>query len=310
MCAMSLILVVFAVVATVLIQAASPPEGKWLSIDSSSDGKALLAVSADDVYVSNDGGVNWQKALIGCDSFSKGVVSGNGKYMLVGTYCKQTVGSSDYGQSWTAVNLPSDFAAYDVEMSETGQYQVAVSFVPTFAGQIHTSSDYGTTWSVADGSVSSFGSLAMSSIGDHIYVGPIVGSFVHSTDFGKSFNRASFATYQGGLLSCDATCEHMAYTNYYTLQMSNSNGTDFKKANLPQGPISKVVYSADGKYVYAAMSGEGIFLSSDYGRIWSKTSADSGFFTSITTDASGQFIAGALNNGAIQISKDFGNTWQ
>jgi hypothetical protein len=41
-------------------------------------------VSADEgVHVSNDGGINWQKALIGCDAFSKGVVSGNGKYMLV-----------------------------------------------------------------------------------------------------------------------------------------------------------------------------------------------------------------------------------
>lgn len=307
----SVILLVLAViVAAVTIQAGSPPDAKWTSIDSSSDGKILLAVSSDEgVHVSNDGGLNWTKALIGCDSFTKGVVSGNGKYMLVGTYCKQTVGSSDYGQTWAAVDLPSEFSGFAVEMSETGQHQVAVSFIPTMIGQIHFSKDYGVSWNIATGYVSTLGSLAMSSVGDHIYVGPVSGSFMHSTDYGKSFKRTSFSTYQGGLLTCDANCEYMAYSNMNSLYLSNNNGTSFDKADLPQGSFSDAVFSADGKYMYAAMSGEGIYYSADYGRTWDKTGADNGFFVSIATDSTGRIVAGALNSGSIVVSNDYGKTW-
>jgi photosystem II stability/assembly factor-like uncharacterized protein len=222
---------------------------------------------------------------------------------------KQTVGSTDYGQTWTAVDLPSDFVGSAVEISESGQYQVAVSFVPSMVGQIHFSTDYGYTWNIGEGSVYSLGSLAMSSIGDHIYIGPVAGSFIHSDDFGKSFDRSLFSTYQGGVLTCDAQCEHMAYSNFNCLFLSNNNGTDFKKADLPQGGFTDAVFSADGKYVYAAMAADGIYFSADYGVSWEKTSADSGFFVSITTDSTGRIVAGALNNGTIVISQDYGKTW-
>jgi photosystem II stability/assembly factor-like uncharacterized protein len=285
------------------------PDAKWLSVDSDSEGRVILAVALEAVYYSTDSGVNWKKAKIGCWSFSRGAVSADGKYMIVGTNCMQTVSSTDFGASWTGIALPKDFAAANVAVSSTGEYMVAASILPSTVGQVQVSSDFGNTWLTSDTKVDTLGSLAMSSIGDHIFLGPLSGSFQHSLDYGKSFDHSTFSTVTGGVLGCDSTCGHMAYNNYMSLMVSNNNGTDFSAADIPFGLITDVAFSADGKYIFTSLSGTGIYASSDFGAKWQRTSAPMALWSSITTADSGKIVVATVAGGMIYVSNDYGNTW-
>jgi hypothetical protein len=114
------------------------------------------------IYVSNNYGAftSWQVKGSLYDSWSTVSISGNGQYMIAGSY---NVGgkvykSTNYGVTWTEItNLPWDtyYTGHGVftgsAISNTGQYQwltTGLNSRSNCVSQLFRSTDYGATWSL------------------------------------------------------------------------------------------------------------------------------------------------------------------
>jgi hypothetical protein len=188
--------------------------------------------------------------------------------------------STDYGQTYGAL-IDSPSAVWSVIASDsTGQH--------IFAGQadnaykhLYCSGDYGESWSLSDTAEALFWySLASSADGQHVIAqgNSDVNSIIYvSSDYGQNYTRI------GPIIN----------VNYQW--------------------INAIACDSTGQYVYAAMGGEGIYKSTDYGANWTITSADilnGENYSSISVDSTGQYIL-AYNRALYEtfLSSDYGETW-
>jgi photosystem II stability/assembly factor-like uncharacterized protein len=142
----------------------------WLNCSISYNGNVMSAIAFSDanevdeygilpvgsIYVSNDLGKSWRSDPNIKDYFTSICVSSNGKYILVAANdCNYAPSlprplylSSDYGASWTTINLYD--AWLSVAISYDGKYQTATSYYQGTefpeTGFVYESNDYGQTW--------------------------------------------------------------------------------------------------------------------------------------------------------------------
>jgi hypothetical protein len=194
--------------------------------------------------------------------------------------------SNDSGASWE--NSVSGRVWSATAMSSDGTIQIAA----LDGGKIYLSTDSGLTWN-AKATEKNWSSIAMSSDGKYIVAG---------VKLLQIYLNSKYSFYNGPIFVSND------YGNTWTRKLFDLN----RYAN-------SVAISADGKYVYAGLSGDtisgdGLFRSSDYGATWSKVSGGL-FGVSVTPDGSKVVSLGpsivSYPNGTDQVcnSNDFGQSF-
>jgi hypothetical protein len=131
------------------------PIKEWTNIAVSGSGQYQTATTANEyAYVSNDYGLTWVAKLNDAVRSLLGVsMSGSGQYQTIveqgGTatslfYNGKIHVSTDYGNTWSQKSVLGDW--YNVAISASGQYQIAVGDINEVGTQLYRSIDYGNTW--------------------------------------------------------------------------------------------------------------------------------------------------------------------
>lgn len=141
------------------------PTGKtWTNCCCSSTGQYQYA-TAGTVYKSTDYGATWvDTGKVG--SFIR--CSGDGKYLFDANYAggaTDTYISNDYGNSWTTKTQFPGYSISNIEMSISGD-TVLLSLNDAIKGPIYLSKDYGSTFSLIEGTGLFYG-MAMNSGGTY-----------------------------------------------------------------------------------------------------------------------------------------------
>jgi hypothetical protein len=204
----------------------------------SSDGSIVIAThatSSTTIRVSNDFGVNW---AIGTSVNSTGgiqrgcAMSASGKYVAVlypttdpssttsGIYI-----STDYGSTWTKRGSALDW--YNIAISETGQYMVAVPANDT----IYVSSNYGTTWS-SKGVSGSYTRCSISPSGQYM-VASTNGSIYVSKNFGTTWTDTNVTSrnYDGIAISENGSYITSAVNGDYIYRSLGTLGYTINSSN-------------------------------------------------------------------------------
>ena len=245
-------------------------------------------------------------------------VSSSGQYQSAIAYDNAQPGyyiflSSDYGSTWSAINLVvSQFTPLNcISVSASGQYQTACT---GNVGYILISNDYGNTWAQVTSTVGySWKCVSISSSGQYqtscLYDGS--SNYIYtSSDYGNTWIVNPFDPVSGIItsvsLSASGQYQSVCTASGGIIYISNDYGNTW---NLSSGSPSNqnfvsIAVSASGQYQVVAAQSNGsyngsIFTSSDYGISWSSNNnapndLNDATWSSVAISASGQYIVGVL----------------
>ena len=248
--------------------------GNWGGVGMSGDGQ--YRVSADDLYVSNDGGLTWN--LISgpnADHFVSAAVSRDGRYILA------SQGNGSNGRVWISSNFGSSFSTpsglnghsfKSVAVSANGQYQMAAD--SNFGVTI--SIDYGANFTPSEFTTTTAGPGA------------------------HEWKSVAIAGYGFGMY---------AIRGNERIWMTNDHGGNWSNSLTPSD-CSHVAASSDSGYVIACRIGNnGVYLSADNnGSSWVLTGPDA-VCTSSALSFDGRYQVVTTADGKLYKSSDFGETW-
>ena len=296
----------------------------FISCSMSNDGKyrAVVGLSIEDTYVSNDYGVTWNKINV-TKNWNSVSVAGNGKYMTVVSFDDDgekggfIYRSEDYGLSWTDVtpNIPVPGFYYGVALSESGQYQTAVitanstSSGVVYKSSILTSSDYGLTWNyqplgdnLTGNSISYDGKYQIAEdYGFGLYT---------SSNYGETWNFIKFeADWRSSAISADGKYQ-ISVSQQKNIYRSDDYGITWINTDF-EYPLYGIAISANGEKLTLVSSISKIYNSNNYGSTWTDNNDSTIYkaFIGVSVSSSGQYQSSAILNDKILISSDFGVTW-
>jgi photosystem II stability/assembly factor-like uncharacterized protein len=214
-------------------------------------------------------------------------MSYSGQYMTAGksTASNSVYISSNYGSSWTNLNLPSSGGSVlNISMDNTGQYQWILTNSANKIG-LFKSINYGSSWSKISSSdfpsdISAsyeMQSIAVSGNNNYVWVGCYVGSVFVSTN-GTSFTNISGtrglpAASNPAWVCASNTGQYVTVTyrsvgSYY----SSNYGSSFTKSNLGVYDWQFCAMSQGGKYQITTTdpSNSNLWYSINYGVSWSR----------------------------------------
>ena len=181
----------------------------WRTVACSSNGQTVVLAedsNNNDLYVSLDGGCNWQLQDLSANEWRTSAVSADGTRILVGETTESNLyigvlSNSNWNwNAWTAVDPsnagdPAQGYWQNVAVSATGQYMYAAE---DDYGYLWRSKDFGCNWQVI-ASNSGYRAVACSSNGESVLYGSSIcyGEFVGlalSSNYGSNFTTLSGAT--------------------------------------------------------------------------------------------------------------------
>ena len=245
-------------------------------------GTNIIAETPKGVYLSSDGGNNWNNISNGLPTDAiLSTITGNENYLFVGTFNKGIFVSTNTGSNWTSADsgLPS---------INTSILALAGSGSNIYAGTqygVYISTDNGIEWSAANNGMPAgpIDIISLAIDGEKVCAGSDQGYGVYfSTDKGSSWTGAN-----SGLPTL--TGYPSSYISFNAIAMSSSN-------------------------IFVGTSGSGIYLSTNNGTSW--TAANSGFpevnfnqqlYVYSLAVISGNIVAGTSDG--IYISTNNGSTW-
>ncbi|VVB71103.1 Sortilin, neurotensin receptor 3 [uncultured archaeon] len=258
--------------------------------------------------------LNWYKCAISSDGrygIASCMIAGNA-YI-----------SSDFCRTWGEVKPKgSDSEYYGVGISADGRI---MSIINATTG-CYISRDFGSTWALLI-SASGLLNTYVSSDGKYITASSAVLSpyLYVSNDYGRTFTSYTTPAYSGvACLSSDGKFCLLAIPTSSTtasIYLASSGVPYIFTEIVPTsgaitGLSSLTIYdcscamSSDGKYMYCAFGGGGIWYSSNYGQSFTKSGASSDTYDDITCDASGQFCYACCTlSHNVYFSQDYGITW-
>jgi hypothetical protein len=219
-------------------------------------------VSAGDIFISSDYGINWTQITIGPLNFVSVSISATGQYQTVLVNGGYIYNSSDYGVTWTQ-NTGAGTGGWNiVSISATGQYQTAVDNTPGF---IYTSSNYGLTWTQNTGAGTRvWRSVSLSKTGQYqtAVAAPGGSGYIYiSSDYGVTWTQNTGAGLAGWF---------------------------------------SVSVSATGQYQTAVVISGYIYNSSDYGVTWTQnTGLGASFWSAVSVSATAQYQTAVVSGGYI-----------
>lgn len=243
------------------------------------------------------------------DTWTCMAASSSGNVMVAAASQDNIYTSTDGGQVWTATSVAGDYgerAWQGVACSSDGTMLVGVVYG---GGDIYTSTNTGSTWSVVT-TPGNWTSVASSSDGTR-YVAADYGSGLYGfltngviTSYSASPNDwTSVASSSGGniLLAADDTG---------SLYISSNYGTNWNAVSGTSGlNWQAVAISADGTKMAAAVHGGGIWTSVNSGSSWSQTTAPSTNWIFLASSSDGGKLVAAVSGGSIYTSASWGAAW-
>jgi len=244
------------------------------NVDVSGDGRYMTGAQGGIIAVSSDYGVTWTTVFSdSAKQFLAVGISDDGRYQTVVNVGSSPGGiwvSSNYGAqgSWSN-KLVGYYSWYDVDVSATGQYQIAASPIsPGSGGGIWRSINYGQTWTRVYSD--SIYSVAMSSTGQYQIATRTSNSaeWLMSSDYGASWHTPG--TWMGD---------------------GSSSSQKWVSCGI----------SSDGKYQIVGARNGKLYMNSNYGDTasytWPAIGGVTGWFDSDISD-DGKYIFSTTSGGA------------
>lgn len=249
------------------------PRHIWICVKISASGKHITAISLEKVvYVSNDGGENWNliKASYFTDSYLMIdlLMSANGQYQTI-TTIGYIYNSYDHGITWTANPILPNLVWLFGAMSANGKYQSILLFANVTLLILKTD-NYGKTWLPIYNlpySDTLFYYMSMDSTGQYQSIIGF-GTILNSSDYGNTFVRTdaimdapkiilSFCTSSSGNFQSIVTLKGDIYTclNYESRDIS----TNYEISNKIKENILIERNYFDSKDIYRISSNSGTF---------------------------------------------------
>jgi len=279
------------------------------------------------IWRSSDYGATWSDADITVDGSAQTSLawysvslSATGQYQSANVTDQTSVGiynyiyvSSDYGATWISITSTGTQDWRSISISASGKYQTALGYNTS----IYVSSDYGSNWSA----VTSVGgkiwySTCISASGQYQFA--LTNSTLYlSSDYGFNWSIALSNT-AGGSLTHVAVCASGQYVFVPVNGVTSSYGSeDFGKNwilnTIPTSiGFQSTSISATGQYIVAGTYGDGVYISSDFGRNWSNANNLTLSFNYVgcAISGSGQYLTVVTLTGSIYTSIREPDYWQ
>jgi len=288
----------------------APSSLNWLSITMSSNGQYIAACAANNnnIYVSNDFGVNWAPFAPN-STWGNISMSSTGQYIVASNDNTGIYVSANFGNSWTLTSAPNLIWTC-ISISSTGQY-IAASV--SNADYIYVSANFGNSWTLTSTPALNWTGVAINSTGQHIAAcgstDNFTGNYIYTNaNFGiGSWTQATNVPLDWTGIAINSTGQYIAgvvpsNSNYGIIYISSNFGSTWTIKNVGSqygNYVSQIKMSSNGQYMIAISVGQYLFVSSDFGINWSNTSTLALNWTSITMSSSGQYIADCVNAGGI-----------
>jgi photosystem II stability/assembly factor-like uncharacterized protein len=233
--------------------------------------------------------------------------------------------STDFGNSWTVVELESNIRVYPyspILSTSRGVIFIAACFDNYSECGLLRSTDDGVTWeriSVLSNYYAIY-EITEGSCGD-ILVATAYGDIYRSTDNGDCWYKVVSSHNQLEITALAADDLGNYYAAQDTSLLISQNGITWKEFTMSRGYASHESISIDNRNeIYFGSSSDGVYHSTDYGRTWNLL--NNGLFEkyviSTTSDDSGNVVLGTSkgifrladsSNSWIWFSKGFPNTF-
>lgn len=250
----------------IFVELATSPEGHWLAVDTSSDGRTVFGVystaTVNTVARSTNGGNTWSDSFSDLTrSINDVAVSDDGQVVAVVFGTTSVFFSTNGGNTWdTSIILPGNVSR--VDLSGDGTTVVAVG------GQYaYTSIDGGSNWTSATvTTLSQLSSVSVSEDGSKVLAGSWAGTDGDawiSNDGGSTFTPAGFSSEYGssvqGVYTAMSTDGSTMLWSYYfgPLMMSRDGGNTWTNPDNLYASWLAFATNADGTRGFLSVEGSG-----------------------------------------------------
>lgn len=223
----------------------------------------------------------------------------DGKYQIVADSFNCFL-STDYGNSFKQLDL--SVATPNASISKNGKYCIIAG-----DSDCYLSSDFLKTFNKIT-SITRAGVSAVSSDGKYQTVGTYDGYLYYSNDYGKTFIQNSISNAGLSGLSMSRDGKYQIIGDDRRIYISNNYGKSWAASEAISGIAYSSAISKDGKYQIVSTAGDGLHISSDYGKTWN-TRNEFGGGSDMSSD--GKIIVTSSRIGSsLYISKDYGKTFK
>ena len=271
-----------------------------------SNGTVLAGDDYTGLYRSTDNGNSWSEAVQGIAATPVYELVSVGSTLLA--YHYKACRSTDYGTTWSAVDLPTQFF--------TLFFHYATSRGDTvFAGSrgVYRSVDAGATWGrlvSADG-LGTVSSVAANSNGD-VYFGTREGKVYKSTNAGGSWTLTNKSIYVSPVhfLSTNDNGIVLMSDDWTGLALSTDHGATWNLVRNLSEPNTAIAVAADNTLFVGNNDGV-VYRSSDLGTTWQRKPLSDTYGHNVEGFAfpGGSVVLVGSYGGGVHISRDNGNTW-
>ena len=254
-------------------------------------------------------GQYWTALPIGTGGWTIVAISASGQYQTgYAINSNRLYSSSNYGRTWTYLQLANINYIVSIVISASGQYRVATT---NDVDGLYYSSDYGKTWTL-NNSLIYCSTICMSASGQYATVHSD-GAVYYSSNYCVTWTL-SYALSRGNvLIACSASGQYQITRPpnggiYYSLNY----GQTWTLSNITTDVFpSSGAMSASGQYATITTDYEnGVFITSDYGKTWTHITDYIGIYTmlSVSLSASGQYQVSS-GDSHVYYSTNYGTTW-
>lgn len=256
----------------------------WSSVNVTSEGRYILATRKNELYISNDYGNTWtiNENITPSPTIVGVAVSDDTKYQAIACSGGTVFVSSNSGNNWASVGLPTSISWKEIAMSRDGQYISAL-----FDAGVYVSSDYGVSWIQTYTISSNLWRLAMNGTGQYQLIGRSGISSTQvllSNDYGQTWNPVINLKWTRSLAISNngkymLVTGNIGTSSPYYIWLSQDYGITWQRLdNYAIGTGTGI----DGHYEGAVISGNGKYMitfiqshvqytsciSNDYGNHW------------------------------------------
>ncbi len=310
----------------------------------------FVATSSLGVFRSTDGGLYWTAADSGLPNVSlNGVIaftSIGSTLFAVSTNGYPNIGifeSVDYGAHWSTV-LNESGSAMNAMSSSGGNLLLSLENTTNLRSYLMISNNGGTSWEPDSIGISGFPAgvpiSAFASSGNEVFAGTELYGIYRSTDGGVHWEAAN-----NGLLGYNSSvvnsiaflgADVFSECDGGNLFLSTDNGNNWRlitnglpgdtaSNGLPSDTLSNEVtidfeesvnsFAAEGSDLFAGISGDGVYVSTDAGITWSEANrglpypSDGDAIASVGDSSLVVGIGGSFVQGTIYRSTDNGTSW-
>ena len=221
---------------------------------------------------------------------------------------------NNFGGNWNELSTDNNINWSSVAISESGQYQTAVSSGSN-TGLIYVSNNFGISWNPYNNLLYDWKSIAISSTGQYQTALIDNGSIYISNNYGVLWSLVSGTSNTWTSICMSSSGQNqLAVTsgNLGLIFVSSNYGLNWQQVNVITGNFISASLSSSGQYQTVVSQGTNglIYISSDFGVSWNSNSSVVNDWQSVSISQTGQYqtICAQYSNN-IYISNNYGASW-